>query len=109
MTSKPDARRSASFASESAGERASAEAALRAHARQPLAVLAVLAVICAGTLWAPPAGRTSWLLEVTPGLVLVLWLGVIYRRTPLSHWVYAGVFASDVGQALLGAQGDIWD
>jgi putative membrane protein len=34
----------------------------------------------------------SWLLEVTPGLILVLWLGVSYRRTPLSHWVYAGVF-----------------
>jgi len=67
-------------------------AALRAHARQPLALLAALLLICAATLWAPPAGRTSWLLEVTPGLLMVLWLGLAYRRMPLSHWVYAGVF-----------------
>ena len=69
-----------------------ANAALRTHGRQPLVLLALLAAICLTTLWAPPAGRTSWLLEVTPGLILVLWLGVTYRRTPLSHWVYAGVF-----------------
>jgi putative membrane protein len=68
------------------------KSALRAHARQPLVLLALLAAICLATLWAPPAGRTSWLLEVTPGLVMVAWLGAIYRRTPLSHWVYAGVF-----------------
>jgi len=66
--------------------------ALRAHGRQPLLLLALLAAICLATLWSPPAGRMSWLLEVTPGLILVLWLGVSYRRTPLSHWVYAGVF-----------------
>jgi len=69
-----------------------ASPALRAHARQPLALLGLLGVICAATLWAPPAGRTSWLLEVTPGLILVAWLLTIYRSTPLSHFVYAGVF-----------------
>ena len=65
---------------------------LREHARLPLVLLLVLLLICAATLWAPPAGRTSWLLEVTPGLLMVLWLGLAYRRMPLSHWVYVGVF-----------------
>jgi putative membrane protein len=65
---------------------------LKAHARVPLALLLLLTAICLVTLWAPPAGRVSWLLEVTPGLVMVLWLALIYRRTPLSHWVYVGVF-----------------
>ena len=65
---------------------------LREHARLPLALLLVLSLVCLATLWAPPAGRTSWLLEVTPGLVMVLWLGLAYRRMPLSHWVYVGVF-----------------
>jgi putative membrane protein len=54
--------------------------------------LGILGVICAATLWAPPAGRTSWFLEVTPGLLMVLCLGLAYPRMPLSHWVYAGVF-----------------
>jgi len=66
--------------------------ALKAHARLPLLLLIVLALICVATLWDPPAGRTSWLLEVTPGLSMVLWLVLAYRRMPLSHWVYAGVF-----------------
>jgi putative membrane protein len=66
---------------------------LSRHARLPFALLAVLFVICALTLWAPPAGRTSWFLEVTPGLLLVAWLVASYRRLPLSHWVYWGVFA----------------
>ncbi|HET7539303.1 MAG TPA: DUF2238 domain-containing protein [Polyangiaceae bacterium] len=67
-------------------------AARKAHARLPLALLLVLGLICAATLWAPPAGRTSWFLEVTPGLLMVLCLGVAYPRMPLSHWVYVGVF-----------------
>ena len=66
--------------------------ALKAHGRQPLTLLIALALICVATLWAPPAGRTSWFLEVTPGLVMVIWLTLAYRRMPLSHWVYAGVF-----------------
>jgi len=63
-----------------------------AHARQPRALLGVLLLVCAATLWAPPAGRTSWFLEVTPGLLVVLWMTLAYRRMPLSHWVYGGVF-----------------
>lgn len=65
---------------------------LRAHARFPLALTGVLAVICVGTVWTPPAGRTSWLLEVGPGLAYAGVLAFIYRRTPLSHWVYGGLF-----------------
>jgi putative membrane protein len=58
----------------------------------PLRLLGLLLVTCAVTLWAPPAGRTSWFLEVTPGLLLVAWLAFAYRRLPLSHLVYVGVF-----------------
>lgn len=65
---------------------------LKQHAWLPFALLLVLAAICLFTLWAPPAGRTSWFLEVTPGLVMVAWLALAYRRMPLSHWVYVGVF-----------------
>ena len=65
---------------------------LKQHARLPIALLCLLAAICLATLWAPPAGRTSWFLEVTPGLLMVTALGIGYRRMPLSHWVYVGVF-----------------
>jgi putative membrane protein len=66
--------------------------ALRHHARLPLLLLAVLAVICLATVWAPRAGRTSWLLEVGPGLAEVAVLVALYRRLPLSHFVYVGLF-----------------
>jgi putative membrane protein len=49
-------------------------------------------VICALTLWNPPAGRTSWLLEVGPGLLEICVLAAVYRTLPLSHWVYVCVF-----------------
>jgi putative membrane protein len=62
------------------------------HARFPLTLLGLLAVISVATLWAPPAGRTSWALEVGPGLIEVALLVATYRRLPLSHWVYGGVF-----------------
>jgi putative membrane protein len=64
---------------------------LRAHARLPLTLLALAALLCTATVWAPPAGRTSWLLEVGPGLIGIAVLVATYRRAPLSHWVYAGV------------------
>ena len=66
--------------------------ALREHARLPLALLGLLALISVATLWAPPAGRTSWALEVGPGLLEVMILIATYRRRPLSHLVYATVF-----------------
>jgi putative membrane protein len=62
------------------------------HARLPLALLLALSVVSMVTLWAPPAGRVSWLLEVGPGLAVVAVLGALYRTLPLSHFVYAGVF-----------------
>jgi len=65
---------------------------LRRHARLPLALLSLLAVTCVATLWAPPAGRTSWALEVGPGLIEVAILSATYRRAPLSHLAYWAVF-----------------
>jgi len=62
------------------------------HARLPLVLLVVLCAVCVVTLWAPPAGRTSWLLEVGPGLLGVVVLVVVYRRFPMSHLVYVCVF-----------------
>jgi putative membrane protein len=67
-------------------------AALQRHARLPLALLGVLALISVLTLWNPPAGRSSWALEVGPGLIEIAVLAALYRRVPLSHLVYATVF-----------------
>lgn len=64
--------------------------ALRDHARLPLILLGILGLVSLLTLWAPPAGRMSWALEVGPGLVLVAILAALYPRLPLSHWVYVG-------------------
>jgi putative membrane protein len=66
--------------------------ALSRHARLPLALLALLALISLVSLWSPPAGRTSWALEVGPGLIEVAALILTFRRLPLSHLVYATVF-----------------
>jgi len=68
------------------------EAALREHGRFPLVAGGVLVAICVVTFIAAPAGRTSWLLEVSPGLVYAAVLAALYRRMPLSHLVYGGVF-----------------
>ena len=72
--------------------RLTVSSALVRHARLPLALLAVFLAIAALTLWAPPAGRTSWWLEVGPGVLEVVVLCLLYRRLPLSHWVYVSVF-----------------
>src|SRR4029453_1275423 len=55
-------------------------------------LLARLGVICSAPPWAPRAGRTSWCLEVGPGLLEVAALIALYRRLPLSHFVYVCVF-----------------
>jgi putative membrane protein len=65
---------------------------LRRHARLPLALLGLLALVSLATLWAPPAGRTSWFLEVGPGLVEIAVLCAVYQRLPLSHLVYVAIF-----------------
>jgi putative membrane protein len=66
--------------------------ALREHARFPVALALVLSAVCAATLWNPPAGRTSWLLEVGPGLVYAGILAVRYEKLPLAHFTYACIF-----------------
>ena len=66
---------------------------LRAHARFPIVLSLTLLLVVVATGAAPPAGRTNWLLEVGPGLVEIAALAWLYRRLPLSHLVYAGVFA----------------
>jgi len=65
---------------------------LRRHARLPLVLLGLLALISSLTLWSPPAGRTSWCLEVGPGLIEIALLAAVYRRMPLSHLVYVAIF-----------------
>jgi putative membrane protein len=64
---------------------------LRAHAHYPLLLLGIVVLTSIATLWAPPAGRVSWLLEVGPMLVFMAVLGAIYRRVPLSHLAYTAV------------------
>lgn len=60
--------------------------------RLPQVLLLLLALICAATVWSPPAGRTSWLLEVGPGLAGVAVLLGTARRFPMSRLVYVCVF-----------------
>lgn len=64
----------------------------RAEASFALTLLGVLGVICVATLIAPPAGRTSWMLEVSPGLLGIACLIGFYRRFPMSRVIYLGVF-----------------
>ena len=64
----------------------------REHAHLPLVLAAILGGICLVTFLVAPAGKTSWLLEVSPGLLYAGVLAVLYRRLPLSHLVYGCVF-----------------
>lgn len=66
--------------------------ALRAHARVPLVLLAIQAVVCAVTAVTAAAGTFSWFLEVGPGLAGIAVLIAVYRRFPMSHFVYICVF-----------------
>ena len=51
-----------------------------------------LAAVCVATLWSPPAGRTSWALEVVPGLVPIAYVAAVHRRRPMSHLVHVVLF-----------------
>jgi len=55
-------------------------------------LLALLTIVCVATVWNPPAGRASWLLEVGPGLLGVAAMLISRKRFPLSNWVYVGCF-----------------
>lgn len=65
---------------------------LRAHARFALWLIVIAAVVCLATVWRPPAGRVSWLLEVGPMLLFIGVLAALYQRRPLSHFAYGCVF-----------------
>lgn len=60
--------------------------------RLPLVLAVTAALLCIATLWSPPAGRVSWLLEVGPGLVGIAALAAVYRRFRMSNLVYVCVF-----------------
>jgi len=60
--------------------------------RLPAILLAVLTLVCIATVWDPAAGRTSWFLEVGPGLAGIAVLIFTHRRFPMSNWVYVCVF-----------------
>jgi putative membrane protein len=63
-----------------------------AQTRFAAGLLAALLVICVVTFLVAPAGPTSWLLEVSPGLAMVAVLTAIHRRFPMSRFVYVCVF-----------------
>ncbi|HSG32701.1 MAG TPA: DUF2238 domain-containing protein [Thermodesulfobacteriota bacterium] len=58
----------------------------------PLLLLGIVAVLCIVTVYDPPPGRFSWLLEVGPGLIGITVLIALHRRFPMSHMVYFFVF-----------------
>lgn len=63
-----------------------------ANRRLGSSLLVVLLLICGASLIDPPAGRLSWTLEVVPGLAGVAVLAAVYRRFPMSGFVYVCVF-----------------
>lgn len=60
--------------------------------RLPGVLLLLITLISVVTVWDPPAGRTSWMLEVMPGLAGVAVLLATARRFPMSRLVYGCVF-----------------
>lgn len=69
-----------------------APGALSRHARLPLALLGVLAIVLTISAALAPAGLVSWSLEVVPGLILIAVLAITWRRLPLSHFVCVAIF-----------------
>lgn len=65
---------------------------MRSEDRLPVALLALLVLVSVATLWNPPAGRASWILEVGPGLAGVVVLCAVYPRFRMSNVVYVCVF-----------------
>lgn len=69
-------------------EESTTQASDTAYFTTPAILLGVLCLICAGTGYAPPAGRLNWLLEVGPGLAGIAVLIALRRRMPMSHMAY---------------------
>jgi putative membrane protein len=91
-TAQAAARRAGHATSERVTEANAPRRSIRAHDRLPLALLGIAALICLVTVWSPPAGRVSWLLEVGPGLLGIAVMLGLHRRFPFSHWVQVCVF-----------------
>jgi putative membrane protein len=66
--------------------------AQREHAKLPLVLLAIQVVVCVVTALTAKAGTFSWFLEVGPGIIGIAVMIAVYRRFPMSHFVYIGVF-----------------
>ena len=64
------------------------DASSAAYFRTPAILLGILAFICLGTGYAPPAGRLNWFLEVGPGLAGIAVLIALRHRMPMSHMAY---------------------
>lgn len=60
--------------------------------RLPHLLLGLAILSSAVTLWDPAAGRTSWFLEVGPGLAGIAVLVAVYPRFRMSNVVYVSVF-----------------
>jgi putative membrane protein len=65
---------------------------LRAHAKLPLVLLAIQLVVCLVTAIFAVAGTFSWALEVGPGLIGIAVMIAVYRKFPMSYFVYIAVF-----------------
>ena len=65
---------------------------LKAHAKLPLILLALISVILIATAINPSAGRANWLLEVCWAIIGIIILIITYKRFPFSHLVYTAVF-----------------
>ncbi len=58
----------------------------------PLALGGVMLIIFAITFFTTPEGKLNWLLEVGPGLIGLVALGITYRRFPMTPIIYVVVF-----------------
>lgn len=61
------------------------------HARFAAAALGAALIILGVSGAAPRAGHLSWFLEVVPGIAGIAVLVAVYRRFPMSAWVYGCV------------------
>ncbi len=60
--------------------------------RLPPTLFVLAVVVSLASVWTPPAGRLSWLLEVGPGLIGIAVMVATYKQFALSSWVYVCCF-----------------